>query len=476
MVATGKPKLLACFCCRNGPLDHRLQTPRSTSTLNVVARRRRLKKARRIHSSGQILMKGSKTSSTLDRLACLVSDRMQACLTLFLLSFQDVRIYSCVKSFRRRRVWPFDIVSMTLGGQLMVFGPKLPPSSLHGQFLTSRGHCLGNDAATSVIPSCWLLLRPPTSMICVSADFLTISSMALPRPWVALVPRLARKPIHPQLLVSLPLAEVSKYRKRNKTRFANDFVLGEMKSIANEARQYFFQLRLSFRPSSWMPLTHSARLLQEQTLTTRLLRKLVPWDSATESDLEELLTAINNWRESAAIVIPATPTSQRRARKKSELINLLISQLHNPHALLCSNFTSRLTPRPTQPTIQPTFTSRFRLPQPPHLSQHPAIHTNPFADENMFQTPRPPTQSYHPDAPGPSSYAAASSPSAPSTLNPYQHFLTPTYARPLHYSPFASSGRSQVPNSSTPVHQRPPVQYQFTPNCTPSNYTAQFCK
>ena len=29
--------------------------------------------------------------------------------------------------------------------------------------------------------------------------------------WVALVPQLAHKPTHPQLLVSLPLAEVSKY-------------------------------------------------------------------------------------------------------------------------------------------------------------------------------------------------------------------------------------------------------------------------
>ena len=163
-------------------------------------------------------------------------------------------IYSCVKNFHRRQVWPFDIASMTLGDRLTVFGPKVPPLSLHGQFLTSRGHRLGNDAATSVIPSCWLLLRPPTSMIYVSADFLTISSMALPRQWVALVPQLVHKPIHPQLPVSLLLAEVSKYQKRNKTSFANDFVLGEMKSITNEAHPYFFRLRLSFHRSSWMPL------------------------------------------------------------------------------------------------------------------------------------------------------------------------------------------------------------------------------
>jgi len=228
-------------------------------------------------------------------------------------------------------------------------------------------------------------------------------------------------------------------------------------------------------------VTHSARFLQEQILTTRLLRKLVPWDSATESDLEELLATINDWRESAAIVIPTTPTSQRRARKKTRAdqpTHLTTPQPARP--VIQPNFTSRLTPRPMPPAVQPTFTSRFRLPQP-HLSEQPTTQTNRFADENVFQTPRPPMQSYHPYIPGPSSYAAAvSSPLAPSTLhtpyNPYQHFLTPMHARPHHYSPFASSGLSQTPNSSTPMHQRPPVSYQFTPNYTPSNYTTQFHK
>ena len=220
-------------------------------------------------------------------------------------------------------------------------------------------------------------------------------------------------------------------------------------------------------------VTHSSRFLQEQTLTTRLLQKLVPWDSATESDLEELLAAINDWRESAAIVIPTTPTSQRRACKK---IRADLTTPHPTRPIMQPNFTSHLTPRPTQPTIQPTFTSRFHLLQP-HLSQQPTTHTDIFADENVFLTPHPPMQSYHPYIPGPSSYAAAvSSPSVPSTLhNPYQHLLTPTYARPHHYSPFASSGLSQTPNLSTPVHPKPRVQYQFTPNYTPSNYT-QFRK
>ena len=63
---------------------------------------------------------------------------------------------------------------------------------------------------------------------------------------------------------------------------------------------------------------HGARFLWEQTLTTHLLQKLVPWDSVTESDLEELLIVINDWCESASIVVvPTTPTSQWHAHKET---------------------------------------------------------------------------------------------------------------------------------------------------------------
>ena len=222
---------------------------------------------------------------------------------------------------------------------------------------------------------------------------------------------------------------------------------------------------------------HGARFLWEQTLTAHFLQKLVPWNSATEYDLEELLIVINDWCESASIVVPTTPTSQRHACKKTRAdqpTNLTTPQPARP--IMWPNFTSHLTPQPTQPTIQPTFTSCFQL---PHDIDH-------FADENVFQMPHPPMQSHHsnPIPRQPSSYAeAVSSPSAPSlwpTLhtpcNPYQHFLNPTYSQSHHYSPFVLSGLSQTPNSSTPVHQRPPVQYQFTPNYTPSNYTTQFHK
>jgi hypothetical protein len=60
-----------------------------------------------------------------------------------------------------------------------------------------------------------------------------------------------------------------------------------------------------------------ACFLQEQTLTTHLLRKLVHWDSATESDLEVVLSTISDWCDTATIIILTTPISQCRARKKT---------------------------------------------------------------------------------------------------------------------------------------------------------------
>jgi hypothetical protein len=225
----------------------------------------------------------------------------------------------------------------------------------------------------------------------------------------------------------------------------------------------------------------SPRFLQEPTLTTHLLRKLVPWDSATESDLEEVLLTINSWRETAAIIIPSTPSSQRRARKKTranEPNNLASPQQARP--IMQPNFTSHPTPNPVKPVTQSAITARFRLPLPSHVQPQieTVYSTNPFVDENVFQTPNQPTQSHQPSIPRPYSYAAAvSSWSTPSTTgyNPYRQLLTPavTHGQRQYYSPLTSSSLSWTPTLSTPVHERPSVQYQFTPKYTPSTYTPQ---
>ena len=44
-----------------------------------------------------------------------------------------------------------------------------------------------------------------------------------------------------------------------------------------------------------------------------------------DSDMEEILAIINDWCETAAIIIPTTPSLQRRAHKKT-----CVEQTKNP--------------------------------------------------------------------------------------------------------------------------------------------------
>lgn len=168
-------------------------------------------------------------------------------------------------------------------------------------------------------------------------------------------------------------------------------------------------------------LSSTPKFLAEQHLTTRFLRKLVTWDSASESDWEDILSIISDWREAAAIVVPTTPPSQRRGRKKTR-------QSARPSIEQPAFMTT--TPRAPQPSQQ-TFTSRFRVP------------AGPVRDDNVFQTPRAPQQPpfstastsqtsvcHLPPGPSPStstaSYNAQSFPSTPLTPqnfsgpNPYR--------------------------------------------------------
>jgi hypothetical protein len=56
--------------------------------------------------------------------------------------------------------------------------------------------------------------------------------------------------------------------------------------------------------------------------------------------------------------------------------------------------------------------------------------------------------------------------------NPYQHLVGSVHTPPLFHSPYTSSGLSWTPVPVT-TPQMPPVQYQFIPNYTPTNYTPQ---
>jgi hypothetical protein len=239
-------------------------------------------------------------------------------------------------------------------------------------------------------------------------------------------------------------------------------------------------------------VTQSNRFLQEQIITPRLLRKLVPWDSATDSDLDQIVSIITDWRDAASIIIPSTPTSQRRARKKGRPGQ---EELTTPRAA---------------PIPQPRFMSRFRLPAgqagDENVFQNPTLHPtlprahqtprpSPLTHPTPRPTPRPvttqPSRAHQTPQPSPMMHltsmahpyqhthippyanfvmqpqapAGVSSPAAPPIpYNPYHHLISPGYIpSPLYFSSHASAPVSQSTAPATP-----PAQYHYMPYYTPS--------
>ena len=217
-------------------------------------------------------------------------------------------------------------------------------------------------------------------------------------------------------------------------------------------------------------LAFCSKFLAESNLTTIFLRKFVSWDAASESDWEDILSIIADWRETAAVVVPTTPPSQRRGRKKMREGRPAQRPVIEQPAFVTT------TPRPPQPPQQ-SFTSRFRV----------STHHQPFCDANGFQTPaplpppRPSMSSSHPRVShlpiGSSPMASTSTsnahpyPSTPVTpwnlhsplipaqmqFNPYHHLLTSNVA----YSPFLW----------TPGHALPYTYNPYNASHNPSNPT-----
>ena len=422
----------------------------------MVARQKKLKKAKKKCSNEQTLTKGLKTSSTLGLLTYLVSGNRDFSF-LILIGLSDcAHLFLCeeflpktgllirhslsdngrsTEGFRSKassfeltwtildlhRTPPTDRCCYKCNPELVI---PFAPADKHDPRLVAFSHHFRYGLAPPV--------SRPGSSASVQTNTLTVSSFTP-----------VRRP------VKAPDEQQEKLRER--------LLVWRNEKHPERGSPIFLSAQVILPPKQLDAFVDlAARFLQEQTLTTQLIRKLVPWDSATESDLEEVLSIISDWRDTAAIVIPSTPTSQRRARKKkrADLPNNLAT-VRQTRPVIQPNFAPQLTPlaRSTQPITQPSFTSRFRLPASPHPIQALNRHTNHFVNENVFQTPHPPT----PRAmPGPSSYAAAvSSKPAPSTL----HAPNFSMHAPLHpYSPFASSGLSWTPAPSTPVQKRPLIQ------------------
>jgi hypothetical protein len=188
---------------------------------------------------------------------------------------------------------------------------------------------------------------------------------------------------------------------------------------------------------------HCPKFLHEATITPHFLRKLIPWDFPSESNLEEIIKILHDWRETASLGPPATPKSQRRARKRARSSHPDVDNPTTPRA-----------PPPAQPIFlhQRTSTSSkyigsdenvFVTRQAPVAPLPQVIYATPLPTRSCGAT-----LSHYPTIPaGP----AASSPAAltPINANPYYHM-----APPVHYQPY--------PYFYTPSPtQTRPMQYTF---------------
>jgi hypothetical protein len=204
------------------------------------------------------------------------------------------------------------------------------------------------------------------------------------------------------------------------------------------------------------------KFLQEATITPRFLRKLILWEFANESNLEEIIKILHDWRDTC-LKPPATPKSQHRARKKAR--------------------SSHRDPLPVTPRVPPPA-------QPIFLREHTTTTSTSSkyigSDENVFVTRQahapPPSQPgplpqviYATPQPMRSSGLSASSlshhyptilagpsTSSPAALtpgpNPYYHLATPVHypSQPVHY-PSQPYPFFYTPSPS----QTRPMQYTF---------------
>jgi hypothetical protein len=175
------------------------------------------------------------------------------------------------------------------------------------------------------------------------------------------------------------------------------------------------------------------KYLEVPIVDARFLRKLIQWDSAGEVEWDEVSQLIMGWREDAR-PLARTPTSQRRARKKTRTV----TQVEAPRT----------------PMEQPRFQGLHVAPRfMPAQQSFPAC--------NVFQTPQPTTRR---------SYATSQT---PATFLPAQQsfpacnvFQTP---QPITQRRQRSFVMSQTPTTTPRLSQRLPTEPIPSPSAIQTN-------
>ena len=289
----------------------------------------------------------------------------------------------------------------------------------------------------------------------------------------------------------VPISSGYKVPVEEKERLRSQLIQWREKMHVLRGSPLFFSSQIFLPPKQLNLLVSECnKYLEVPIVDSRFLRRLIQWESAGEAEWNEVSQLIMEWREDARP--PATPTSQRRARKKVrapvEGPRTLMMQPNFPALHVAPRFMSTLqsetfpasdvfqtsqsatrqsyvsrtlttTSRPKRSNVyhpQVTHPNALSTEPIPSPSIHPNIYPlQPIPSPSSIQTNPYPSPSIHPNI-----FPLHSNPS-PSSIqtNPYYQLITP---QPAVYP--------QTPILPVPYNQSYPgtIIYQ-TPTAPPSS-------
>ena len=197
----------------------------------------------------------------------------------------------------------------------------------------------------------------------------------------------------------VPISSGYKVPLDEKERLRSQLIQWREKMHVQRGSPMFFSSQIFLPPKQLNLLVSECnKYLEVPIVDARFLRKLIQWDSAGEEEWNEVSQLIMEWREDAR-PLARTPTSQRRARKKTR------TQVEAPRT----------------PVEQPHFQSLHVAPRFIPAQQS-------FPASNVFQTPQSTTRQSYAMSPT-LTMTPIPSPSTVQT-NPYYQLISP---RPVIY-------------------------------------------
>ena len=272
----------------------------------------------------------------------------------------------------------------------------------------------------------------------------------------------------------VPVSSGYKVPLDEKERLRSHLIQWREKKHVLRGSPMFFSSQIYLPPKQLnMLVSECNKYLEVTTVDSHFLRKLIQWDSAGDAEWSEVSQLIMEWRED--VRPPATPTSQRRARKKAK------APVVGPRTPMTQpNFQALQVP-PVAPRLLPAQQSQsFRNPASDVFQTPPSTTRHSYAPQTLTTTSRPRHSNiYHPQlgpqvsSTYPNAHSTEQTPSTSFRPNIFQSQPIPS-PLPIQTNPYYQliSPRPAVyPQTPiVPFHLSPPgtIIYQ-TPTAPPSS-------